>query len=240
MKLYILGTGTAIPRIERGSSAYLVTTPKVNVLIDVGPAVVRRLLETGFGTDDVDVLVLTHFHVDHTADLSTFFFACNYGRVPRTKPLIIIGGKGIAGFYRGLRAVYPWIRPKTYDLEIKRLVNGSLKLGGITVFTAPVNHNPESIAVRLEGRRSVTFSGDTGHSSNLIRLADRTDVLVAECAFPERKVKGHLNFAALDKIVQKAKPKRVILTHLYPDWDDYRGVLHAPYLLGEDGMEITL
>lgn len=240
MKLHILGTGTAIPRIERGSSAYLVAAPGVNVLIDAGPSVVRRLLETGYEVDDIDVLVLTHFHVDHTADLSTFFFACNYGRVPRTKPLIIIGGKGIAGFYRGLQAVYPWIRPKTYDLEIKRLVNGSLKLGGITVVTAPVNHNPESIAVRLEGGRSVTFSGDTGRSPNLIRLADRTDVLVAECSFPERKVKGHLNLETLEKIVQKAKPKRVILTHLYPDWEEYRGILHAPYLLGEDGMEIKL
>ncbi|HOW54340.1 MAG TPA: ribonuclease Z [Syntrophorhabdaceae bacterium] len=240
MKLYILGTGTAIPRIERGSSAYLVTTPGVNVLIDVGPAVVRRLLERGYEVDDVDVLVLTHFHVDHTADLSTFFFACNYGNVTRTKPLTIIGGRGIAGFYRGLQAIYPWVRPKQYGLTVRRLVNNSMKFGGVTITAVPVNHNPESIAVRLDGKRSITFSGDTGHSPNLTRLADRTNVLVAECSFPERKAKGHLNFAALDKIVQKARPKQVVLTHLYPDWDDYRGVLHAPYLLGEDGMEITL
>ncbi len=240
MRLHILGTGTAIPRIERGSSAYLITASGANILIDAGPAVVRRLLETGYEVDDIDALVITHFHVDHTADLSTFFFACNYGHVARTKPLTIIGGKGIAGFCRGLQAIYPWVRPKTYDLTVCRLVNASLKLGGITITATPVNHNPESIAVRFEGKRSVTFSGDTDHSINLIRLAEGTDVLVAECAFPERKVKGHLNLAALDKIVKKAKPKRVILTHLYPEWDDYRGVLHAPYLLGEDGMEIKL
>jgi len=240
MKLYILGTGTAIPRIERGSSAYLVTTPGVNILIDVGPAVVRRLLETGYDVNDVDVVVLTHFHVDHTADLSTFFFACNYGMRPRTKPLTVIGGRGLARFHRGLRAVYPWIRPVSYDLTVNRLVNDSLEMKGLTIRTAPMRHNPESIAVRLEGKRSITFSGDTDLSGNLIRLAEKTDILVAECAFPERKVKGHLNLAALDKIVQKAEPKRVILTHLYPDWDTYRGVLHAPYLLGEDGMEIEL
>jgi len=240
MKLLVLGTGTAIPRIERGSSAYLVTARGANVLVDVGPAVVRRLLEKGYEVDDVDVIILTHFHVDHTADLSTFFFACNYGRVPRVKPLTVIGGKGIARFYRGLRAVYPWVAPKTYDLTVQRLVNDSLKIGGLTVTTVPVNHNPESIAVRLDEKRSVTFSGDSDISSNLIRLADGTDTLVAECAFPERKVKGHLNLAALDGIVRKTGPKRVILTHLYPDWDDWPGVLHAPYLLGEDGMEMEV
>ncbi|OPY05649.1 MAG: Phosphoribosyl 1,2-cyclic phosphodiesterase [Syntrophorhabdus sp. PtaB.Bin184] len=240
MKLLVLGTGTAIPRIERGSSAYLVTARGATVLVDVGPAVVRRLLEKGYEVDDVDVIVLTHFHVDHTADLSTFFFACNYGRVPRQRPLTIIGGKGLARFYQGLCAVYPWIAPKTYDLTMVRLVNDSRKIPGLTITTVPVNHNPESIAVRLDGKRSVTFSGDTDVSVNLVRLAAGTDTLVAECAFPERKVKGHLNLAALDRIVQRTRPKRVILTHLYPDWDDWPGVLHAPYLLGEDGMEMEV
>ncbi len=240
MKLLVLGTGTAIPSIERGSSAYLVVTRGAKVLVDVGPAVVRRLLEKGYEVNDVDVIILTHFHVDHTADLSTFFFACNYGRVPRTKPLTLIGGKGLTRFYRGLRAVYPWIAPKTYDLTVLRLVNDSRKVAGLTVTTVPVKHNPESIAVRLEEKSSVTFSGDTDVSPNLVRLADKTDTLVVECAFPERKVKGHLNLAALDRMVQKAQPRRVILTHLYPDWDDWPGVLHAPYLLGEDGMEMEV
>lgn len=240
MKLHILGTGTAIPRIERNSSAYLVTSGGMNILIDVGPAVVRRLLERGFDVDDIDLVIITHFHVDHTADLSTLFFACNYGKVAREKPLTIIGGNGITRFYRGLRRVFPWIEPKKYSLTVKRLVNESQVLGGTRITTAPVKHNPESIGVRLEDERSITFSGDSDFSRNLIKLANRTDLFVAECAFPERKVKGHMNLDTLDKIVQKAMPKRVLLTHLYPDWDTYRGVLHDPYLIAEDGMEIEI
>ncbi|MHB8109478.1 MAG: MBL fold metallo-hydrolase [Syntrophorhabdaceae bacterium] len=240
MRLHILGTGTAIPRIERNSSAYFVVGQNARVLIDVGPAIVRRLLEKKFEVDDVDAIILTHFHIDHTADLSTFFFACNYGRVARTKPLTIIGGKGIRRFYEDLRAAYPWIKPKSYDLTIKSLINGSMDFSGLTIKTKPANHNPESIAVRIEEKRSITFSGDTDYSPSLIKLAEGTDIFVVECAFPERKVKGHLNLETLDTIVEKANPKQVILTHLYPDWDTYRGVLHKPYLLGEDGMEIDV
>ena len=240
MKLHILGTGTAIPRIERGSSSYLVRAKDLNILVDVGPSVVRRLLERGFDVDDIDLIVITHFHVDHTADLSTFFFACNYGKVAREKPLTVIGGKGITRFYQSLRKVYPWIEPKTYDLTVKRLVNESRVYKGVTISTAPVRHNPESIGIRFDEKRSLTFSGDTDVSRNLIKLADRTDLFVAECAFPERKVKGHLNLESLDRIVKKAMPKRVLLTHLYPDWDTYRGVLHDPYLIAEDGMEMDV
>lgn len=240
MKIHILGTGTAIPRIERSSSAYLVSAGSVNILVDVGPSVVRRLLERGFTVDDIDLIVVTHFHVDHIADLSTFFFACNYGTVSREKPLTVIGGNGIARFYRGLRNIFPWVEPKQYDLTVKRLVNGSLTCNEVTITTVPVKHNPESIGVRFDGKRSVTFSGDTDFSQNLIGLAHETDLFVAECSFPEHKVKGHLNLDSLDKIVRKAMPKRVLLTHLYPDWDTYTGVLHAPYLLAEDGMEIEV
>ena len=240
MKLHILGTGTAIPRIERGSSSYLVRAQDLNILVDVGPSVVRRLLERGFDVDDIDLIVITHLHVDHTADLSTFFFACNYGKVAREKPLTVIGGKGITRFYQGMRKVYPWIEPKTYDLTVKRLVNESRAYKGVTTSTVPVKHNPESIAVRFDEKKSLTFSGDTDFSRNLIKLADRTDLFVAECAFPERKVKGHLNLESLDRIVKKAMPKRVLLTHLYPDWDTYKGVLHDQYLIAEDGMEMDV
>ena len=123
---------------------------------------------------------------------------------------------------------------------MKRLVNESRVYKGVTISTVPVKHNPESIAVRFDEKRSLTFSGDTDFSQNLIKLADRTDLFVAECAFPERKVKGHLNLEFLDRIVKKAMPKRVLLTHLYPDWDTYRGVLHEPYLIAEDGMEMDV
>ncbi len=103
-----------------------------------------------------------------------------------------------------------------------------------------MNHNPESIGVRIGEGLSVTFSGDTDYTKRLGKLAFHTDLLVVECAFPEKKVKGHMNLATLERVVKEAEPGRVILTHLYPDWDAFQGVLHGPYLLGEDGLEVEL
>lgn len=240
MKIRVLGTGTSVPSLRRGSSSYLVQAAELNILIDLGPSVVRRLLEFGFTTRDVDIIVFTHFHVDHTADLSTFLFASNYDVEGRTKPLIIIGGKGVHVFFENLLRLYPWVSPKSYDLSIKEASRNPVKLGDLVIATAEVDHNDESIAVKIEHGKSVTFSGDTDYSESLTTLASGTDLLITECSFPERKVRGHLNLATLDRVVEEAKPKRVIISHLYPEWDTFRGVLHAPYLLAEDGLEVEV
>jgi hypothetical protein len=49
-----------------------------------------------------------------------------------------------------------------------------------------------------------------------------------------------MNLNVLKKVVEKAQPERVIISHLYPEWDTFKGVLHSPYLLAEDGMEIVI
>jgi ribonuclease BN (tRNA processing enzyme) len=240
MKLKVLGTGTSIPSLERCSSAYLLSCGDNLLLIDAGPAVVRRLLEYGYSVDMIDVVILTHFHVDHSADLSTFLFACNYGMIPREKPLLLIGGPGMHRFYRGLLAIYPWLAPKSYKLTVKSLPKGSLETGGLLIESVGMNHNPESIGVRISHNSSVTFSGDTGYTRKLGKLARHTDLLVTECAYPEKKAKGHMNLAALRRVVEEAKPRRVILSHLYPDWNVFGGIFHAPYILGVDGLEVEL
>jgi ribonuclease BN (tRNA processing enzyme) len=63
---------------------------------------------------------------------------------------------------------------------------------------------------------------------------------VIECSFPEYKAKGHLNLPAVLTIVKEAKPKRVIMSHLYPAWEEFNDVLPPPLLLGEDGLEIEI
>jgi ribonuclease BN (tRNA processing enzyme) len=238
MKVKILGTGTCVPSLHRGSSSYLVMTERSNILVDVGPSIVRRLLEYGYTTRDIDMVILTHFHVDHTADLSTFLFASNFDVVPRTKGLSVLGGQGLNDFYKSLLAVYPWLLPKSYDISLHEMPEGILRKNGLTITTAHMVHNNESIGVRIEEDKSIVFSGDTDYTESLMELAKETDLLVVECSFPERKVNGHLNLAMLQKVVDQAKPTRVILSHLYPEWDDFKGVLQSPFLLGEDGMEI--
>jgi ribonuclease BN (tRNA processing enzyme) len=241
VKIRILGTGGATPSLRRLSSSCLVSTSAGNILIDVGPSVVRRLLEFGCDPNDVDIVVLTHFHPDHSVDLATLLFAYSYGERKREKDLLLIGGRGIGPFFRRLSRLYPWVVPVGYRLAIKALTQGTAAWGQTSLSTAHTLHREESIGVRIEERgKSFVFSGDAEYSPALVALADAADLLVAECTFPEEKVPGHLNLAALLKIVEEAKPRRVIMSHLSPQWEEFHGALPAPLLLGEDGLSIDL
>jgi ribonuclease BN (tRNA processing enzyme) len=241
MKIRMLGTGSGVPSLRRVSAAYLVSAASGKILIDIGPSVVRRLLEFDVVADDVDVIILTHFHPDHTVDLATFLFACNYGEKERRKPLLMIGGRGVRLFYGRFSRLYPWVKPIGYPLTIKTLSKGKLRFGNLLIETAPVNHRDESIAIRLEENgRTTVFSGDTDYSPTLLRLASGSDVLFAECSHPWKKAKGHMNLETLRRVVDSARPRKVLMTHLYPEWEEFKGILPAPLLLGEDGMEIQV
>jgi ribonuclease BN (tRNA processing enzyme) len=152
----------------------------------------------------------------------------------------LLGGRGLEGFYKKFVRLYRWLSPVGYDLILKSVPAGEWNLGDLSIRTCKTNHNPESIALRIKERRSVVFTGDSGFSKELVALAAHTDLLISECSFPEKKVRGHLNLVALQRIVNEAKPRQVILSHLYPDWETFQGTLPAPLLLGVDGLEIEL
>lgn len=76
---------------------------------------------------------------------------------------------------------------------------------------------------------SVTFSGDTTKSDNLITLAQSTDILVHEAVFsldtayfgnafpPNYLVNSHTSAEQVGEVAAAAKPKQLILSHYAPD-----------------------
>ena len=77
--LQVLGSGGPEMGDKRASSAYVLWIDgKSKVLIDFGGGASLRFEEVGARIQDLDVILLTHLHVDHTADLpalvkSSFF-----------------------------------------------------------------------------------------------------------------------------------------------------------------------
>jgi ribonuclease BN (tRNA processing enzyme) len=55
----------------------------------------------------------------------------------------------------------------------------------------------------------------------LATFARRVDLLLMECSFVRDKpVEKHLELADAIQLIRRAEPARVVLTHLYPEWDD--------------------
>src|SRR5688572_6430096 len=95
MRLTVLGTGTIAFSAQRSCAAYYVEAGQARVLMDCGSGTTRRLAELSVPWQEITHVVLSHFHIDHHADLPSIIFAWKYGMLPaRTAPLEIVGPAG--------------------------------------------------------------------------------------------------------------------------------------------------
>ena len=254
IRVTILGSGTCVPSLQRSSCSVLMEVGTSKLLFDSGPGTMRRLLEAHTTIFEISHIFYSHFHPDHSGELAPFIFATKYpDNSRRATPLTVGGGWGFLDFYEGLKTAYGrWIELAPQQLEIIEFDNqrtDSRKFADFTVKTAPVAHNPESIAYRITGSESssAVYTGDTDYSETIIELAKNTDLLICESALPDRfRVKGHLTPSLAGDLATKAVVRRLVLTHFYPQCDkediaaECRKTYSGPLILAEDLMQLEV
>jgi ribonuclease BN (tRNA processing enzyme) len=227
MKITILGTGTATPVLSRNASGLVIEAAGSCVLVDLGPGTLRRLCEAGLDYKDVDIILITHFHPDHVSDLTPLLFASNYAYGPfREDPFLLVGPAGLDQLYESLVKIYGhWIIPKGNRLvrkEMNAQAPDTFVTGDLSIHSTAAAHSPPAVSYRVEAEGlSVTISGDTDISDNLVELANGTEVLICECSMPEgSKIPGHLVPSEAGAIAEQARAKKLVLTHFYPPCDE--------------------
>lgn len=220
MELTIIGSGTGIPSRTRAYPCTLVKIEDYNLIFDTGPGSLRQLFLAGVTYMDIDYIYYSHFHPDHSLDLVSFLFAMKYHEPKRTKPLYVFGPPGLRQFHGGMEAVYgSAIQPKTFDVHIEEIDTGKRRFPDWEIWVKSVRHSTQSIGYRLETEDGKTFvySGDTDYCDSIVRLAEKANVLLLECSFPDdRKSEGHLTPQLCAKIANESQCKKLILTHFYP------------------------
>src|SRR5262245_31430174 len=103
MRLTVLGACGAFPEAGSACSGYLVEQDGFRLVLDIGYAVVPRLLRHT-AAEDVDAVYITHGHPDHCADLNPLLRARALRAVPAA-PLSVWAPPG------ALRAVLALDRP---------------------------------------------------------------------------------------------------------------------------------
>ena len=249
-ELIILGSGTGIPSLRRGSPGFLVFSDNSIVLTDSGPGTLRKMLEIGITYQDVDLLLYTHIHPDHVSDLVPILFACKYADFPRKKDLLCIGGPGFEHYFDQLKKIYgSWIDAYSYRLMIEEVSEKPLLLRDLQISSKGMSHLPGSVGYRIDFKdgKSIAISGDTDYCRNIVELAFEANLLVLECSFPdEKKVEGHLTPSLAGRIALESRCKRLLLTHLYPICDQFdiqtecEQIYKGEIILGEDLMKIKI
>src|ERR1700746_3847619 len=91
--LQVLGSGGPELQDRRASSSYLVWEDgRARVLVDAGGGSALRFGESGAQMSQLDVILFTHFHVDHSGDFSALIKSSWFE--DRKRPLPIYGPPG--------------------------------------------------------------------------------------------------------------------------------------------------
>lgn len=235
----VLGSGGPEINDGRASSAYLIwENSRARILVDMGGGSMLRFEQSGARLEDLDIILLSHLHVDHSADLPYLVKASFFTERDRDLPLYGPSGNqlmpGMTEFVHdlfGSRGAFRYLSDYLDGREAYRLIAHDINVKDKHVYTVmaksdyqvsavSVHHGPiPAVAYRIDiaGHR-VVFSGDMNNDYHtLAGLAAGADLLVAHHAIPEHTNtiarNLHMPPSVIGEIAAKAAVKQLVLSH---------------------------
>jgi ribonuclease BN (tRNA processing enzyme) len=244
MQLRFIGCGDAFGSGGRYNTCFHVTGERVNFLIDCGASSLPAMKRLEIVRDDIELILITHFHGDHFAGLPFFLLDAQFTR--RTRPLVIAGPQGIETRLTQVMEALFEHSSKTrqkFDLSVIALNPEERRnFGAVTVTPYPVEHGESGgpfLAYRIEAEgRVIAYSADTEWTETLIPAARDADLFIAEAYTYDRIIKNHLSLKTLEARLPEINARRLVLTHMSDDMLARLDTL--AYTAASDGMVVEL
>ncbi|NHI77751.1 MBL fold metallo-hydrolase [Lactococcus petauri] len=211
MKLTALGVWGGYPTRDAGTTSYLLQSEEgFNLLLDAGSRAVTEL-EHELSPNDLDAIILSHYHEDHIADLGALR---QYRQLQTVKPEILpIYGHQENAYEFSKLSLENVSDGIAYDVE-----NGT-SVGPFDIQFLKTVHPVICYAMRIVERATgqvLIYTGDTGYFAELVDFSKDADILLADVYFFKDKAKmpNHLSSVEAGEIAAQANVKKLILTHL--------------------------
>jgi ribonuclease BN (tRNA processing enzyme) len=244
MQLRFVGCGDALGSGGRYNTCFHVTGAGANFLIDCGASSLPALKGLGIARDEIDLILITHFHGDHFAGLPFLLLDAQFSR--RSRPLVIAGPEGIEMRLAAVMEALFEHSSKTkqrFELSVVALKPEETRsFGAVKVTPYPAVHGYSGgpfLAYRIETEgRVIAYSADTEWTETLIPLARDADLFIAESYYYDKIVKNHLSLTTLEARLPEINARRLILTHMS---DDMLGRLdRLGHTAAHDGMIVEI
>jgi len=134
----LLGTGGMMPLPNRWLTSLMLRYNGSSVLIDCGEGTQISIREKGWSFHGLDVICFTHFHGDHISGLPGLLLSM--GNAQRTKPVKLIGPKGLKRVVDSLRVIAPELPFELEYIELEEKEE-TFEINGYEIKAFRVNHN---------------------------------------------------------------------------------------------------
>jgi ribonuclease BN (tRNA processing enzyme) len=212
VKLTIIGHWGGYPKANEASSGYLLEHDGYRLLIDCGSGVLSKL-QPILAPDQLDGLIISHYHPDHIADIGVLQHARLIGGLLGKKMECLPIYSHAYNEYEFSKLTY-----KNITKGIAYQPDEVLRVGPFTVTLLKTNHPVDCFAMRFEcDGRSVTYTADTAFKEELITFSKNADLLLCECNFygdGDGSKAGHMTSIDAGRLAHRANVKTLILTHL--------------------------
>ena len=243
-ELVFIGTSDAFGAGGRRQSAMLVRAPGGSVLVDCGATTSGGLSELAIARDEIDAILISHFHGDHFGGIPFLLLGALY-EDRRRRPLCIAGPRGIEARVRALATAMGYSldeREWSFPIRFEELSPGRPReIGPITADAFEVFHQPQTephgLALRVGSQRLV-YSGDTGFFPGFAERVGAADLFVCECTYLDNDFEYHISHQDLVARRHEFRCARIVLTHLGDEMLAYRD--KAAFETADDGLRIRL
>ncbi|MGH7337195.1 MAG: MBL fold metallo-hydrolase [Myxococcota bacterium] len=243
-ELTFVGTSDAFGAGGRRQSAILVRSPSGGALLDCGATTGSGLNELGIAIDEIDAILVSHFHGDHFGGIPLLLLAALYEE-RRKRAIRIAGPPGIEARVHRLAAAMghgfegrDWAFPIQF-VELPAGVRS--EVGPLSVRSFATHHNPDAsphgLLIEADGAK-IAYSGDTGWFDGLPRQVAGHDLFICECTYHRNGFDYHLSHEQLVENHKQFDCGRIILTHLGQEMAERRG--KSDFETADDGLTIRI
>ena len=212
-----LGISAASINPYSPTSTCLVEGGNTRIIVDVGIGALRQLRRVHIDSEEINVVLITHWHFDHFAGLPSLL------RSRKRTPLSIYGPKPSIPARICLLGLL-----HSPHIHFEAVNDGSSRdCGDIRIEAVPTAHDiisfgwvlTERVPGEQNGKRRIVISGDTRPTQEIVNAAEGADLLVHEATYPDKRAKTayeheHSTVTEAANVAVQARVGSLALTHI--------------------------
>lgn len=237
MKIKLVGTGAMYTAYN--SACTLIDN---KIIVDMPNGTIKQLLKENINVGLIDIILITHMHGDHTADIP-FFLKYIFNYLKTKKNIKIVGPLGIKNKIIKLFNAYNFEDEKEiehfFNIEFIEILENEIEIDNYFIKSYLVLHGEEKPALGYVIDNKLGLTGDSGLCNNIEEIFKKSQMIISDSSL-DIGDSCHLGINDLDYLTKKYN-KKVLCTHLR---DETRNIItkgnFENIIVKEDFYEIEI